>query len=131
MIDYDESDLEKIKFLKNKFVKNQDYETAVWLRNVEKVLIYKVDESENRKLGSLNNNDIFTRDQVKELIDLSRKKLEEEILAIKIREDKNVTKIKELEETILGIDNLSVDYGHYLITKYNLGHSNQIPIMIF
>ena len=119
---YDNSDLEKLKDLKNKFVKRQDYDTAAKLRDIEKVLMNNIDRDKELELKRLENNTSFTKEQVKSLLDSAVETHEQKIIELNVNIARNETKIKELESTVLHTANLSLEFGSYLLKYFeNIG----------
>jgi len=126
---YDNSDLEKLKDLKNKFVKRQDYDTAAKLRDIEKTLMNNIDRDNETRLKELEKNDSFTKEQVKSLLDSAVKLHEETIINLKNKINKQETEIKDLQGTVLRTIDLTQEFGEYLL-KYAetyQGMVNNVP----
>jgi hypothetical protein len=126
---YDDLDLQKLKDLKNKFVRGQDYETASWLRDVEKILITNIERDKEAKIKLLKLKDSFSKEDVKSLLDNAVETHEQKIIELKVKIAKNETTIKELEQTVLQTANLTLEFGEYLIKYCATYHGlvNNVP----
>ena len=94
---FDDSDIEKVKDLKTKFVRAQDYETASYLRDVERSIMNKIERQKekikNHEIDNHITNNTFTKEQVVGILDRAIQVHVEAIDMLK-------SKVEEQEKTI-------------------------------
>lgn len=112
---FEDSDLEKLKDLKTKFVRAQDYESAVLFRDLEKTLMRKVDEDNQLRVKNLTEMETITKEQAKSLIELSTKSLKDTIHQLEQRLDYANNQLSNLERKALDNVNLCVEYGQHIL----------------